>query len=123
MAKHNDTGLLGEQAAVDLLTAKGYAIVDRNWRCGRMEIDIVAQRDGRLVIVEVKTRSDDTMDDPVEAVTRRKQLAMVRAGVAYASAYGLPHELQFDIIGVSGTPDNLKIEHIEDAFPPPLKTY
>lgn len=123
MAKHNDTGLLGEQAAVDLLTAKGYAIVDRNWRCGRMEIDIVAQRDGRLVIVEVKTRSDDTMDDPVEAVTRRKQLAMVRAGVANANAYGLPHELQFDIIGVSGTPDNLKIEHIEDAFPPPLKTY
>lgn len=55
MAKHNDTGLLGEQAAVDLLTAKGYAIVDRNWRCGRMEIDIVAQRADRLVIVEVKT--------------------------------------------------------------------
>lgn len=123
MARHNDTGRLGEQAAADHLTAKGYAIVDRNWRCGRLEIDIVAQRGSRLAIVEVKTRSDADGNDPVDAVSRSKQLAMVRAGVAYARAHGLPHELQFDIIGISGTPDNFRIEHIEDAFPPPLKTY
>ena len=72
MARHNDLGHFGEQAAVDLLTAKGYAIVDRNWRCGRMEIDIVAQRGSRLAIVEVKTRSNPD-DDPIEAVDRRKQ--------------------------------------------------
>ena len=122
MARHNDLGHFGVQAAVDLLTAKGYAIVDRNWRCGRMEIDIVAQRGSRLAIVEVKTRSNPD-DDPIEAVDRRKQLAMVRAGVAYAEAYKLPHELQFDIIAVSGTPENHRIEHLEDAFYPPLKTY
>lgn len=123
MAGHNDTGKMGEQAAVDMLTAKGYAIVDRNWRCGRLEIDIVAQRGPRLAIVEVKTRTDAAQNDPVDAVDRRKQLAMVRAGVAYARAFNLPHELQFDIIGVSGEPGNFKIEHIEDAFPPPLITY
>lgn len=123
MALHNDFGNLGEQAAVDLLVGKGYSIVDRNWRCGRMEIDIVAQRGTRLAIVEVKTRADGCLADPVEAVDRRKQLRMVRAATAYVEAHNLPHELQFDIIGVTGTPDNFKIEHLEDAFPPPLKTY
>ena len=123
MAQHNDFGKQGEQAAVDLLTAKGYAIVDRNWRCGRMEIDIIAQRGTRLAIVEVKTRANDDFADPIEAVDRRRQMRMVRAGMAYIEAYDLPHELQFDIIGVTGTPDNFKIEHLEDAFPPPLKTY
>ena len=83
MARHNDTGRAGEDAAVEMLTAKGYAIVDRKWRCGRMEIDIVAQRGPRLAIVEVKTRSDAGMDDPIAAVDRRKQLAMVRAATAY----------------------------------------
>ena len=107
MARHNDLGHFGEQAAVDLLTAKSY---------------LVGHRGSRLAIVEVKTRSNPD-DDPIEAVDRRKQLAMVRAGVAYAEAYKLPHELQFDIIAVSGTPENHRIEHLEDAFYPPLKTY
>ena len=123
MARHNDTGRLGEEAAVELLISKGYAIVDRNWRCGRMEIDIIAQRGERLAIVEVKTRSDAATDDPVAAVDRRKQLSMVRAATAYVEADELPHELQFDIIGISGTPGNFTIEHVEDAFCPPLKTY
>ncbi len=63
------------------------------------------------------------MDDPIAAVDRRKQLAMVRAATAYVEAFNLPHELQFDIVGVSGTPGNFTIEHIEDAFAPPLTTY
>ena len=121
MAKHNDIGHFGEEAAVALLVGKGYSIVDRNWRCGKNEIDIVAQRGTRIAIVEVKTRSNPD-DDPFEAVDRRKQLRMVRAGAAYMRMFNLPHELQFDIIGVSGTPDNFKIEHLEDAFPPPLIT-
>lgn len=48
---------------------------------------------------------------------------MVRAATAYVEAFDLPHELQFDIVGVSGTPGNFTIEHIEDAFAPPLTTY
>lgn len=122
MARHNDIGRFGEKAAIDYLAGKGYAIVDRNWKCGHLEIDIVAQRGDRLAIVEVKTRTDFA-DDPVEAVGRKKQLAMVRAGVAYANAFNLPHELQFDIIAISGTPENYRLEHLEDAFYPPLKTY
>ena len=123
MARHNDTGRRGEDLAVELLVSKGYAIVDRNWKCGRKEIDIVAERNGRLAIVEVKTRTDPSMGDPIDAVDRRKRLAMVRAAMAYVEAYDLPHELQFDIIGISGEGPDMKIEHLEDAFPPPLITY
>ncbi len=120
MARHNELGQAGEQAAVDMLVAKGYSIVERNWRCGRMEIDIVAQRGMRLAIVEVKTRTSADFADPVEAVDRRKQLRMARAAQAYVEQRRLPHELQFDIVAVTATPGGLHTEHVEDAFPPPL---
>lgn len=122
MARHNDTGKWGEDAAVDFLVGKGYAIVQRNWRLGHLEIDIVAMKDDRLVFVEVKTRRNAD-DDPLEAIDRRKMLNIARAANAYIARSGLPHEPQFDIIGISGSQDNYSLEHIPDAFLPPLKHY
>lgn len=122
MARHNDTGKWGEDAAVELLVAKGYAIVERNWRLRHLELDIVAMKDDRLVFVEVKTRRNPD-DDPIDAVDRRKILHIVRAANAYIAATSLPHEPQFDIIGVSGEPESPQLEHIPDAFLPPLKSY
>ncbi|MBR7052890.1 MAG: YraN family protein, partial [Bacteroidaceae bacterium] len=54
MAQHNSTGNSGEDLAADYLVAKGYFIVERNWRSGHKEIDIVARREGVVVFVEVK---------------------------------------------------------------------
>ena len=57
MAIHNDLGRRGEEAAVEYLREKGYSILARNWRNVHKELDIIAQEDDELVIVEVKTRS------------------------------------------------------------------
>lgn len=124
MARHNDLGKWGEQIAVDLLVTKGYAIVRRNWRLGDLEIDVIAMKGDRVVFVEVKTRSTH-FADPALAVDRRRVSRMVRAADAYVRAFDVPHEVQFDIILVVGDPKAAaqpEIEHISDAFLPPLRT-
>lgn len=124
MARHNDLGKWGEQIAYELLVTKGYAIVDRNWHAGNLEIDIIAMKGSRIVFVEVKTRSGD-IDEAFRAVDRRRVIRMVRAADSFVKSYNIPHEIQFDVILIAGQPDHERkpvIEHIEDAFLPPLRT-
>lgn len=122
MARHNDLGKWGESLAVDHLGSLGYTIDETNWHQGHHEIDIVAHKDGVLVVAEVKTRSDFDVD-PLEAVDSRKRMAMVRAAEAYRLLHNLPYEVQFDLFAINGTPDDYTFEHVPDAFYPPLKTY
>lgn len=122
MALHNETGKWGEQVACDTLVAAGYAIVETNWRSRPYELDIIAMKGGRIVFVEVKTRKNPD-DDPFEAVNARKVNSLVRAANAYILSHNYPHEPQFDIIGISGTPDDYTVEHIPDAFFPPIKSF
>ena len=122
MARHNETGRWGEDIAAEYLAANGYAIADRNWRCGHYEIDIVAYKGARIIFVEVKTRSDND-EDPLEAVDKDKTSRLIRAAVVYINAYEIDHEIQFDLIAINGISSDYTIEHIPDAFIPPLKTY
>lgn len=122
MATHNVTGQWGEQLACDLLVTKGYAIVERNWHSGHYEIDIVAMKGQYIVFVEVKTREDDIVD-PLDSIDAKKIQRICRAADVYIRANNIPHEAQFDIITIIGDTDNYRIEHIPDAFLPPLKTY
>ncbi|WP_408643039.1 YraN family protein [Thermosinus carboxydivorans] len=66
-------GKMGENAAADYLARNGYKILMRNYRCRIGEIDIVAERQGTIVFVEVKTRSSEKFGFPAEAVNYRKQ--------------------------------------------------
>lgn len=68
MAKHNDLGKAGENAAVAYLEQKGYLIRNRNWRKGHFELDIVAAKDNELIVIEVKTRSNTLFAEPEDAV-------------------------------------------------------
>ncbi len=122
MAEHNETGRWGERVACNFLVGKGYAIKETNWRMPPYEIDIVAMKGNRIVFVEVKTRSDDFLD-PIVAVDKRKMANMTRAANAFVNHYDIPHEVQFDIITITGDQDNYKIEHYPDAFYPPLRSY
>lgn len=122
MGKTDQVGKWGEDLAAEMLTTKGYAIVERNWHMGHYELDIVAMHHGRIVFAEVKTRSDID-EDAASAVDLRKMRRLAMAAHHFVIQRNIPHEVQFDIITVSGTPDNHVIEHIADAFLPPLKTY
>ncbi len=123
MARHNDLGSWGEQLACDLLTEQGWAIAERNWHQGHHEIDIVAMNAQTIVFAEVKTRT--AMDeDPLDAVDRKKIANIVRAAQTYLAMHPELRQFpRFDLFAVNGTPDNYRIEHLPDAFDPPIRTY
>lgn len=123
MANHNQLGKTGEQLASEYLVTKGYIIRDVNWKSGRYELDIVAYSGKTLVIVEVKTRRNEDFAYPEEAVDERKINNIVKAAEAYIHMYDIPFETRFDIITLVGTGDNFHLEHIIDAFYPPLTRY
>ena len=122
MARHNEIGKIGEVLATELLLSKGYIIRETNWRCGKAEIDIVAEKDMRLVVVEVKTRTSDYVD-ATDAIDRKKMLNLVRAAKAYLQFCEVDMEVQFDIVTVIIDEAGELVEHIPDAFLPPLKSY
>lgn len=120
MAAHNCLGQVGEKLAADYLADRGYTIRHRNWRAGRNELDIVAEKDGALVVAEVKTRRSDAFGEPYEAVDERKMRSMVTATDAYLRQFELDLNVRFDIIAIIGSEKEHRIEHIENAFYPPL---
>ena len=120
MAIHNERGKEGEEQATEFLRSKDYIIHHRNWHSGKKELDIVAEKDGTLVVVEVKTRQDARFGSPIEAVTNQKIRRIVSATDAYLRKFCIDLPVRFDIISLVGDTAPFEIEHIEDAFYPPL---
>lgn len=123
MAAHNDLGRWGEETAAQFLWRKGYRIVNRDWRYGHRDLDIVAMSpEGVLAIIEVKTRRNNSLVDAEEAVTYSKMRSLTIAANAYIKMYRVDAEVRFDIIAITGTPDTeITVKHIEDAFMPMLR--
>lgn len=120
MAQHNKIGEWGEAIAREYLISKGYAILDTNVRYGKNELDIIAEHADRIVFVEVKTRSSDEYD-PVDAIDMKKIRHLCRGAESYVISHNIPHQVQFDVVVVIGTPEtSYKIDHYPDAFMPPL---
>ncbi len=120
MADHNELGELGEERAVEYLSGKGYKIRHRNWRSGKLELDIVAEINNTLVVVEVRTRRDSFLLHPTETVNKTKMRNTIQAAEAYIFKNNIMMPTQFDIISVvvGSQESGCKIEHIEDAFLP-----
>lgn len=117
MATHNDFGKIAEDLAAEYLQKNGYKVVKRNFRFQKAEIDIIAEKENMIIIVEVKARSTDAFILPQEAVTKAKIRSVVSAANHYLEEFNRNNEVRFDIISV--LPDerkNLIIEHITDAF-------
>jgi putative endonuclease len=114
-------GNVGERVATELLTSVGYAIVERNARIGNVEVDIVARHANRLVIVEVKTRRDDHLDDRF-GLDAAKLRRLARAGSTYVRMHNLPLEVQIDAVLITNhfnAPPT--VEHIPDILLPPFR--
>lgn len=111
-------GIYGEDLATNLLLQKGYKILERNWRCGHLEVDIIAENDDYLVIVEVKTRKSTTYGEPEVFVDMQKQRHLIRAAMYYAKFKNVTKEIRFDIISVVNNMEGQEIRHIENAFKP-----
>lgn len=120
MTDRKRLGNWGEEAAAQYLSALGYRILARNWHCRYGELDIVAETDRLLALVEVKTRESDCFRPAREAVDFRKRRKLVRAGLAWLAAH--PEEerpVRFDVAEVYPGPDGqAMITYLEDAFEP-----
>ncbi|HOD10283.1 MAG TPA: YraN family protein [Flavobacterium sp.] len=116
MAEHNELGKLGEELAVDFLQKNGYDILETNWVFQKAEIDIIAQKENILAIVEVKTRSSIDFGLPQDFVKPKKIQLLVKAVNEYVISNDLDVEVRFDIIAIHKEGKNYKIEHIDDAF-------
>ena len=110
----------GEDAVAAYLEHNGYVIRDRNWRKNRLELDIVATKDNGLIIVEVKTRSNTEYIKPQDAVNWQKIRRIVIAADAYVKHFRIDVPVRFDIITAVGDAGAFEIEHIKEAFYPPV---
>ena len=120
-----ETGILGENLAEKYLQQKNYIIVQKNFRTRSGEIDIIAISPDRkyLCFVEVKTRKQSLFGHPEEAIDERKIKKIMRVAEEFLFLYHKIHDfeiknlnIRFDVISVEIAYDDVKIEHIEDAF-------
>ena len=118
MREHLDIGIAGEQCACTHLEEQGYIILEKNWRYGRDEVDIIASMDETIVFVEVKTRTSTYAGEPYMAVGAKKQRFMVRAADAFMKLLPTEQECRFDVIGIVMSQKNKSLEHVQDAFYP-----
>ena len=116
MAEHNELGKFGEELAVEFLQKKGYDILETNWTFQKAEIDIIAQKENILAVVEVKTRSSIEFGLPQDFVKPKKIQLLVKAVNEYVISNDLDVEVRFDIIAIFREDKDFKIEHIQDAF-------
>ncbi len=120
MGKHNETGKKGEDIAYAYLIEKNIHILERNWRYKRAEIDIIGMDGKTLVFVEVKTRTDDILQRPENAVNTRKRTLMIKAAIAYMHHIKHDWVIRFDIVSVILRTEKPQIDHFKDAFFPGL---
>lgn len=120
MAAKDELGRRGERIAEKALVARGYEILERNWRCADGEIDLIALDGSSLVFIEVKTRSSTRFGHPFEAITPGKLSRLRRLAAAWLRDRGPVRgvdRLRVDAIGViapHGAPAT--IEHLEGIF-------
>ena len=118
MSANTETGKKAEVLAREFLAGKGYKILTVNWRYCHKEIDIIAEYDNRLIVVEVKSTIESNYSNPSELLSNRKMRYIVDAAEAYIFEYDVHKEVRFDLIAVIFSRKGHKIEHIESAIIP-----
>ena len=110
-------GKLGERIAERWLRRDGWVVINRRFKNGRRDIDIIVRRERTVAFVEVKARKGDDFGGPVAAVNWRKQRELARSAKVWIDRHGQPAEdYRFDVVGVLVSGDRVRIRHVPDAF-------
>ncbi|CAN5413217.1 YraN family protein [soil metagenome] len=110
------TGDDGEDLAAAFLMEKGYAILERNYRHKKSEIDLIISKGNWLVFVEVKTRSSTAYGYPEQFVDYSQKRMIFKGALEYMYLKNWQGNVRYDIVSVNLVGSGHKIYHIEDAF-------
>ena len=117
-----EVGRRGEEIAAEWLVKRGFRVLERNWRSGHKEVDLVVESERAVHIVEVKTLTPPVLTLPAEKVDARKQARLVAAARRLIAERHIEREVQFDIIAVVLGDDQPRVEYIPEAFYPIIHT-
>ncbi len=117
LSSTKEKGNRGEELAVSFLAEKGFEIIERNYRYGKGELDIIARDKEFLVFVEVKSRESLEYGKPEEAITKRKMSQVRKITEAYLAEKDIREEnIRFDVVAILFLNDEVTINHYENAF-------
>jgi len=112
MADRQSLGKEGEVIAARFLTEKKYELIEKNYRYGHGEIDLIVKKDNILIFVEVKFRSCSAFGYPEESVRSAKRKKVLDTAEAFIAQINWKSDIRFDIVAITGK----EVEHFEDAF-------
>ena len=110
-----ETGKAGELLAAEFMAEKGFVILERNFRRGKGEIDLICKKGDLLVIVEVKTRSGTSFGYPEESVSESQAEAIIAVATEYMEEHNWDDRVRYDIISVE-IGKKPRLHHFRDAF-------
>jgi putative endonuclease len=110
-------GEVGERIAERWLARAGWKTLNRRFRNGHRDIDLIVERDGIIAFVEVKARRDDRFGGPIEAVNWQKRIELSRSARVWIDRHGRSGEAyRFDVIGVILDGSRVRVRHVPNAF-------
>lgn len=118
---NREWGQKAEALTAEYFLKEGYTIRERNWHAGRLEVDLILEKDRTLIFVEVKARSSHG-EDPALAVDRKKRQRTIRAADTYLRMQQVRYEYRFDIVTFTGTEEDYVFAHYEDAYLPEVNS-
>ena len=116
MTKHNKLVKDGELTAFMILQKDGYNILQTNWKFQKAEVDVIAQKDGFLIFIEVKTRGSKKFVNPSDSIYKKKISLYKEAAEGYLEQYSSDLEVRFDVVNIIIGKDETEIEYITNAF-------
>ncbi|MBO5717186.1 MAG: YraN family protein [Alistipes sp.] len=110
-------GSRGEDIAQEWLRSRGYYIVERNWRMGPHEIDIIAEHYDTMHFVEVKTRKKGGWQSAYDSIDEQKIRTLRHGAMAYRTIHHIRHNIQFDLIAITvDERDEIEIDYVENIL-------
>ena len=117
-----ELGKRGEEIALEYLLQQGMKLLERNWRCGHKELDLIMEDGAFIRIVEVRTREYPSIMEPFESITVQKRNKVIAAAKGYMAQKGRflsgSREVVFDVVSVLFNGELFEIKYLREAFAP-----